>query len=268
MVEMNNNAQKEKGGSASSLVRGLHILECFGPRKHGYTLSELVKKTGMPKTSIHRVLKTFSSMNYLRYDEISKRYHLGVRILSLGFAVLEGMELREIARPYMEEVSRECKKTVNLGILDKDEMVYVERIKVNGIRSYNISIGNRMPPWKTALGRAVLAYLDPMQLQQMIEKAREKNNFDLDLETIPFILSEVKKDGFALVDQEYIKGIIAIAVPVFSPAGVIGAINMVGEPEMVSEEEMRSVYAPKLKKVGDLLSEALGYRKQTENTYL
>jgi IclR family pca regulon transcriptional regulator len=260
---MTPNEKNKNAGSASSLIRGLQILECFGPRQHGYTLSELVKKTNMPKTSIHRVLKTLSGMNYLRYDELSKRYHLGVRILSLGFAVLESLELREIARPYMESLSRECRKTVNLGVLDKEEMVYVERIKVQGIRSYNISIGNRMPPWDTALGRAVLAHLEIEEVKKMIDRAKKKNRISLKEKEIYKVLREVKDNGFALVDQEYIKGIIAIAVPVFSPAGVIGAINMVGEPETVSVKELATDYAPKLIRVGELLSEAMGYRRQT-----
>jgi IclR family transcriptional regulator, pca regulon regulatory protein len=250
------------GGSASSLVRGLQVLECFGPRQQGYTLSELVKKTNMPKTSIHRVLKTLSGMNYLRYDELSKRYHLGVRILSLGFAVLESLELREIARPYMESLSRECMKTVNLGVLDKEEMVYVERIKVQGIRSYNISIGNRMPPWDTALGRAVLAHLDIEEVKKMIDRAKKQKIFNSAEKDYLKTLHEVKNSGFALVDQEYIKGIIAIAVPVFSTTGVIGAINMVGEPETVSTDQLAKDYAPKLIEVGALLSDALGYRRQ------
>jgi DNA-binding IclR family transcriptional regulator len=131
--------------SASSLVRGLKVLECFGQQKHHrYTLSELARQLNMPKSSIYRVLKTLSQMDYLRYEEHSKHYYLGVRVLSLGFALLEGMELREIARPYMEKLSRECNKTINLAVLDRVEMVYVERISVRSIRAYNISAGSQL----------------------------------------------------------------------------------------------------------------------------
>ena len=121
-----------------------------------------------------------------------------------------------------------------------------------------------MPPWDTALGRAVLAHLETEQVLRMIENAKEDKTFDLNQKKLFDIFSEVKENGFALVDQEHIKGIIAIAVPVFSSTGVIGSINMVGEPETVLVEEFSSDYAPKLKQVGELLSEALGYRKQTE----
>ena len=68
---------------ANSLVRGLLVLESFNPREDRFTLAELVKRLKIPKSSLHRVVKTLSAMNYLRYDEQSKRYHLGTRVLSL-----------------------------------------------------------------------------------------------------------------------------------------------------------------------------------------
>jgi IclR family transcriptional regulator, pca regulon regulatory protein len=250
----------EKIGLKSSLVRGLLVLECFEHYNHGHTLSELVKKLGIPKSSLHRVLKIFSKMRYLRYEEFSKRYHLGVRVLSLGFAVLESLELREIARPYMEKLSRECHKTINLAVLDEDEMVYVERVKVEGVRSYNISIGHRLSPWRTAIGKAVLAYLEPEVVAEMMKKAKDRGLFKGDKKQYLKVLTEARNNGFAEDNQEFLRGIIAIAVPVFSSKGVVGAINLVSEPEDTPIEELRKVYAPQLINMGTQLSEALGYK--------
>lgn len=252
----------DKESITSSLARGLQVLECFGPQSQSYTLSELAKQLDIPKSSMLRVLKTLSQMDYLRYEEHSKHYYLGVRVLSLGFALLQSLELREIARPYMENLSRECNKTLNLAILNKDEMVYVERIRVQGIRSYNISIGYRTPPWNTAIGKAVLAYLEPKKVIEMLKRAKDKGSFQGDGTKLMKVLAETRKNGFALDNQEFLRGILAIAVPIFSSTGVVGAINLVGEPEDVSPETLRKEYAPKLMKVCMQMSEALGYRKQ------
>lgn len=247
--------------SSSSLARGLSVLECFGKDKRNrYTLSELVKRLNMPKSSMYRVLKTLSRMGYLRYEEHSKHYYLGVRVLSLGFALLEGMELREIARPYMEMLSRECNKTVNLAILDRMEMVYVERVSVRSIRSYNISVGSRLQLWNSAVGKAALAHLNSSTVSQMFKKAKEDGVFRSDEETFMNTLADVRKNGFAENNQEQRAGIIAIAVPVFSSKGVTGAINLIAEPEDLSIDVLRRDYAPKLMKMGSQLSEALGYR--------
>jgi len=245
---------------SNSLVRGLLVLECFNPRKDSYTLADLSRLVDIPKSSLYRVVKTLSEMNYLRYDDQSKRYYLGTRVLSLGFSVLQSMELREIARPYIEKLSRECNKTVNLAILDKHEMVYVERIRVPGIRAFNISIGNRIPVWSTAVGKAVLAHLEPAKLKALLKQLERIPEFKMGERILAKALDQVRRDGFAINDQEFLRGIRAVAVPIFSPDGVNCAINIVVEPEEVSIDELRNYYAPKLIRMGKELSRALGYR--------
>jgi DNA-binding IclR family transcriptional regulator len=248
-------------GPASSLMRGLRVLECFGQQKsHRYTLSELARILSMPKSSIYRVLKTLSQMDYLRYEEHSKHYYLGVRVLSLGFALLEGMELREIARPYMEKLSHECNKTVNLAVLDRDEMVYVERISVRSIRSYNISLGTRLPPWNSAIGKAVMAHLEASIIAQMIKKAKKDGLFTENKRRFMKTLADVRENGFAESNQEQRPGILAIAVPIYSSKGVTAAINLVTEVEDMSFDVLKRDYTLKLMKVGNQMSEALGYR--------
>jgi IclR family transcriptional regulator, pca regulon regulatory protein len=258
MVKTKQGAEKMP---ANSLVRGLLVLECFSPHKDSFTLAELSRLVTIPKSSLHRVVKTLSQMNYLRYEEQSKRYYLGMRVLSLGFSVLQSMELREIARPYLERLSRECNKTVNLAVFDRNEMVYVERVRVPGIRVYNIGVGNRIPLWNTAVGRAVLAHLDPKKITEMLKKLKPSADFDGDKAGLMKVLDRVRKDGFATSNQEHQRGILAIAVPVFSSTGVVCAVNLVGEPEDVTMDLLRTEYAPKLATIGKELSLALGYRE-------
>ena len=244
----------------NALSRGLLILECFTPNQHQFSLSELSKNTHISKSTVFRILKTLCDMNYLKYDSQNKKYYLGAKVLSLGFSVLQSMELREIARPYIEKLSRECNKTVNLAILDRHEMVYIERVRVSGLRNYNISIGNRIPVWNTAVGRAVLAYLEQEPLKGIIKKLKGFPEYRISEKKFLKALEEVRKDGYAINDQEFLKGVRAVAVPVFSPNGVTCAINIIVEPEEVSMVELRNKYAPKLIRLGKELSDVLGYR--------
>ena len=170
------------------------------------------------------------------------------------------MELREIARPYMEMLSHECNKTVNLVILDRMEMVYVERVSVRSIRTYNISVGSRFQPWNSAAGKVTLAYMDSLTVSQMLKKAKKDGVFTGNEETFMNTLSDVRKNGFAENNQENRAGIVAIAVPIFSTKGVTAAINLIAEPEDVSIDVLKMDYAPKLMKIGNQLSEALGHR--------
>jgi len=248
--------------SKDSLVRGLLVLECFTPNRLSFSLSELSKYLDLPKSSLHRTLKTLFAMNYLRYEEATKQYFLGTRVLSLGFSVLGSMELREIARPYMEKLSRDTNKTVNLAVFDKDEMVYVERIRVPGIRTFNISIGARIPLLNTAVGRAVLAYLNSNERKVIFAKLKKVKKFNANEMEVNAILSKVKKDGFAINDQVFRKDIIAVAVPIFSINKVEGAINIILEPEDALNGILQAEYIPKLIAVGKDLSMALGYNNK------
>lgn len=248
---------------ANSLMRGLLVLECFSPEKDRLSLAQLATILDMPKSSLFRVVKTLSGLNYLRYDDQSRTYRLGTRVLSLGFSVLQGMELRELARPYLEGLSRQFNKTVNLAVLDKHEMVYVERVKVPGYRDFNIGIGSRIPLWNTAVGKAVLAYLDRNKLKEITKELKRLPDF-LARGGEAFLTEQlgiVRRDGFAINDRDVYKiWVRAIAVPVFSPEGVACAVNIVVEPEDVSVDELRERYAPALLAAAKELSEALGHR--------
>ncbi len=103
----------------NSLSRGLTILECFTRRKQYLSLAEITKMIGVPKATVFRLLHTMRELNYLKYDFPNKKYYLGPKVLSLGFSVLQSLEVCEIARPYLEKLARECDKTVNVSMLDK-----------------------------------------------------------------------------------------------------------------------------------------------------
>jgi IclR family pca regulon transcriptional regulator len=263
--KMNKHADMEAQRPKSSLARGLLVLESFTREKENYSLAELTATLGIPNSSLFRVVKELSQLNYLRYQETSKRYYLGTRVMSLGFALLASMELREIARPYMEKLSRECNKSVNLAVFDRNAMVYVERIRVPGIREFNISIGAKLPLWNTAVGKAVLAHVDQQRIDELQKQSYSLGDLRLDKTGLRNELANVRREGFALNNQEFIRGILAVAVPVFSSEGVVGAINIAAEPEDVTIETLRKEYAPKLISVGRELSRTLGCHSRTSS---
>jgi IclR family pca regulon transcriptional regulator len=243
----------------------LSILECFTPLKYHLSLSETCKLTGLSKATVFRLLKTLSQLNYLRYDSRNKKYYLGPRVLSLGFAVLQSMDVRELARPYIEKLSEECQKTVNLAVIDRLEMVHVDRIRFPDVRDLNISIGSRIPAYNTALGRAVLAHQEKEKFREILNEIckdpKAAQSVGKDGKILNKILERIRKEGFATGDEEFAKGIRAIAVPLFSPTGVAYAINVVVPSDTVSMHELKIEYGPKLIKIGQEISEMLGYQK-------
>ena len=249
----------------SSLIKGLLILECFNPNSLAYSLAEITKKTGISKATAFRLLKTLSELNYLRYEPENKKYYLGSKVLSLGFSVLQGLEIREICRPYLEKLSRESNKTANLAIVDKLEMVYIDRIRYPDIQDLNITVGSRIPIYNTSVGRAVLAYQNREGLDEIIKQLIRDNEavryIGKDGEYLRRVLDEVRRNGFATNDPERQKeaNIHAIAVPIRTPTGVTCAINIVVGSHM-SIQELKNKYSQKLIKISNEISEVMGYR--------
>ena len=254
----------------NSLSRGLLVLECFTLEEPRLTQSNIQKLSKIPKSTLFRLLKTLTGLNYLKCDPESRRYFLGPKVLTLGFSVLQNLEVRGIARAYLDSLSREFNRGVSLLMLDKDEMVFVERIRVPILRDFNIGIGSRIPVYNTAAGRAVLAHLSRERVVQIVKDIKKDGRTASCIgkkgEKLFEILAEVRKQGYAINDEESIKGVRAIAVPIFSAEGIAYAMNLVVPPEEITVEELRRKYAPRLIEVGREISEAMGYQDRSKGS--
>ena len=109
----------------TSLARGLSILEAFDPASPIMGITDLARKTGLSKSTVFRLVHTLRSRGYIINTGDRRKFTLGPKILGLGFAVLSSLELREVAQPYLLELSRLVKETVNLAVLDEWKLIDV-----------------------------------------------------------------------------------------------------------------------------------------------
>jgi IclR family pca regulon transcriptional regulator len=248
----------------NSLIRGLEILESFTPSDSHQTLQELSTRTGLPKTTVHRFLKTFLTMNYVRLDQRSKAYSLAPRVMALGFSVLSGMDLRAKALHYMESLSRETDQNVNLAVLDRTEMLYIERITVRRIINTNLHVGSRVNCYQTAMGRSHIAFLSGEEYERLIQDLVKDKEAIIHIgrrgEKLDEILKEVRNKGYAVNDNEWIPGLHAIGCPVFNDRGKVEAsLNMCCISQMVGFDEMIEKFVPPLMETARKISSVLGF---------
>ncbi|KIX14212.1 IclR family transcriptional regulator [Dethiosulfatarculus sandiegensis] len=248
-----------------SLKKGLSLLESFSVSHPRLKLQDLVHRTGLPKATAYRMLRTLMSLNYVRYDPVSTEYYLGPKVMSLGFAVMSSLDLREKALPYLEELSRKTDQNANLGILDGMEVVYIERVKKRRIVNIDLTIGSRLAAHSTSIGRAILAFLEPDELDLMIE------NLLLDPLAITQIgedgaklrqeLELVRERGYAINDEELVQGLRAVGAPVFNAAGKVqAAINIAEFSRTCSRTDLLNKHVPMLLKTAETLSRASGHQ--------
>jgi DNA-binding IclR family transcriptional regulator len=251
----------------NSLHRGLLILKAFTPSHPMLRLQDLVNKTGLPKTTVLRLMRTLISLNYVQFNASSRQYFLGPQTLSLGFTVLTSMDLANTARPYMEELSAVSQQNLALGILDGTEVVCVERFKKRSLVNIDLHVGARMNLYRSAIGRAILAYLPEDRYKELLKKILSDPNASdftgTNGELLSGAMEEVRQKGYSLNDNELIPGVLAIGAPIFNfQREVEGAISIAVIRGIIGKQELIHKYVPMLVKTTKKISSARGYNPE------
>jgi IclR family pca regulon transcriptional regulator len=254
--------------TSQSLERGLAILSSFRSGRPLLGISDLAREVGLSRSTTHRYVATLAGLGYLLQDAPTRKYRLGPRVLDLGFSAINSMELREVAAPYLQQLSDETGYTVNMAILDDLDIVYVERCRSAraGQREIdlNLHVGSRLPAYCTSLGKVLLAYL-PADAQADVlarsELARRGPNTLVSRSALVAELKRVRRDGFAINNEELAYGLRSIGAPVFAHDGAaVAGINLAVHRTMISVEELVARLGARLRRTADEISAQLGYR--------
>lgn len=202
---------------ATTLAKGLVVLEAF---KAGTTLlgnMELSRLTGIPRPTVARLTHTLAELGYLRYDAARSKYCVGARALRMGHPLLADMQFRQVARPMMQELAQSVRGTVSIGLLDGTSMIYVETARSGDVGPHVPDIGMPIPVVMTAMGRAAAATLPPADaasLEQRIE-AEDAELWSAFRDKYRSGLAQCASRGFCTCRGEYIASIHAVAAPLF-----------------------------------------------------
>lgn len=215
----------------SSLARGLSILTIFDEGHRTLGLAQIAEMTGLEKSAVQRFTQTLVDLRYLRKDPQTRRYSLSPRLLRLGSSFLRGNPLIERATPYMLNCNRETKETINLGVLDGDEVTLVARIPGHEVISPNVGLGSSFPWHTSVLGQVIAAYLPPDERDALLENAKFVQYTPRTLMTVDALrerLAQIRQDGFVMSRSEIYEGDISLAAPIVDYSGhVVAAVSIV-----------------------------------------
>lgn len=254
----------EERNFVNSLARGLSILEAFDLATSKMGISDLARKTGLSKSTVYRLVHTLRTLGYIIPVEEENKYTLGPKVLTLGFAVLSSLELREVAQPYLMELSRNVKETVNLAVLDRWRLIYIERIKTHQIVNINLHVGSRLELYNTAMGRVLAAFQDTHWLShylKYLEKFPEAKDYWKDKgKKLLKILEEVRENEFTINDEELTPGLRSVGAPVRNREGeVVGAVNIAVSSSLYSLQRLKQDLISPLRETTQAISAVLGY---------
>jgi IclR family pca regulon transcriptional regulator len=234
----------------TSLARGLLVIQSFSPQSPQMTISQLSVKTGLSRAAVRRCLYTLTKLGFAGIEDGS-RYALRPRMLSLSNTYSASNSLSTAAQPILERMSSALRESFSVATLDGDDIVYIARSSVSRVMSDDLHIGSRLPAYCTSMGRVLLAYLPADQLEQYLARVvltPHTTRTVSSVEKLRLALRNVRRHGYALVDQEYEVGLRSLAVPVYSPTGrVVATLNLSGSAPRMPVYEMQTRFLPHLR---------------------
>jgi len=252
-----------------SIDRALQILELFNLEKPEWGVTEISKALNVYKSNVHNVLTTLAEKGFVIKDSKTDKYKLGIKFFELGSIVIKNMDLRKIAHPYIEELSKEFDETVHLGVLDEGRVVSIEREESDKGLCSHIEIGKRTPLHCTAVGKAIMAYLSKDKVAAIVKgKGLKKytENTITNKKELENEFRKIREQGYAIDNIEHEEGVRCVAGPIRDYTGkVIASMSISGPAFRINESNM-PVVAKKIKEDCNCISKEMGYsNKVNEN---
>jgi len=252
---------KEDRHFVTALARGLDVLHCFRSSDKVMGNQEIAARCKLPKSTVSRLTYTLTKLGYLVYVEESAKYRLGNATLSLGMAMLARLDVRQLARPLMQQLAEITKATVALGSCDRLAMIYVDVARSTTPLTVSLDLGSRIPVATTAMGRAYLALCPERERRHILKQIRER-----DETAWPRIRSGMEKAlrdyqefGCSTSFGEWQKEVNSIGVA-FDPGGSrsLMALNCGGPAFTLGRDYLLKVARPKLIAIARQLETSLG----------
>ncbi|MDX3262660.1 IclR family transcriptional regulator C-terminal domain-containing protein [Streptomyces sp. NPDC093228] len=226
-----------------SLARGLTVITSFGEGRAELTLTEVAEATGLARATARRALITLEHLGYVTaHDRV---FRLTPRVLGLGYPSLSRVTLPDIAAPHLRTLSEQVLESTSLAVLAGDEIQYTARVAPSRIMSVNFTVGTRLPAYPTSLGRVMLADQTEPKLPEVTSLTSRTVT---DPDELRAALDRVRREGYALVDEELEEGLRSIAVPVRDRGGkVVAAVNIAMHSSRRTIEECVAELLPELR---------------------
>ena len=252
-------AAERDGTFVQSLERGLLVIRALSSPEP-QALSEVARTTGLSRAAARRFLLTLEQLGYVR--QAAGRFALTARVLELGYAFLSSLSLPEVAQPHLERLVEQVQESSSVSVLDGDDVVYVARVPTRRIMSVTISVGTRFPAYATSMGRVLLAGVPDEEVDAALARADLRR---LTARTITSHvalreeIARVRRQGYAIVDEELEAGLRSVAVPIHDASGAVAAaVNLSVQASRTSVADLRRRLLPPLLEAAAAIERDLG----------
>ena len=235
-----------KGYSAPSVIKAFEILKLVASAREGMGVSEIARDLGLAKSTVHGMASALEELGAVRRDPLTKRYSLGFTLFELGKTAYSQIELKDLARPMMVELMEKTHTSVFLGVLNWDHVTILDVVEPRTELKITSPIGTKIPLLAGAVGKVFLSMMGEEQALKAIHSkglTKYTDNSITEMDRYIEEIRQVRAQGFATDDEEYILGVRAVAAPILGGTHLISAIWVVGFKASLDEEKMRTLTA-------------------------
>jgi len=227
--------------SVRAVERALDVLLCFTKQTPELTMTQIAEQVGIHKSTVHRLLATLENKRFVQRDQDTGIYRLGIRILQMAYVTLEHNDLRQLSTPFMRHLCEQYEENIHLAVLDDIDVIFVNIFEGSRRVKLAAAIGQRLPAFATASGKAILGFMPEGKVQRILDRGMLQYT-PYTLHTKDVILGDlktVKELGFAVSEQEYEEQINAVAAPIFDLEDQpIASIAVAGPAYRLTRERM------------------------------
>ncbi|PIC63161.1 IclR family transcriptional regulator [Sporosarcina sp. P13] len=254
-MKYSNNSIKD-ADFIQSLERGLLVIQAFSNENPTLTVSEAAKITTLSRPTVRRILLTLESLGFA--ESTDGHFSLTARVLSLGYAYISSKNIWDIAHPHMRNLAEQTGESTSISVLDGAEIVYVARIPMKRIMMISLDVGTRLPAYATSMGQVLLAHLSPSEQDIYFNSVNFKSFTERTVGSQSQLierLTQIKKDGWAFVEQQLEEGLSSLAAPIRNNEGkVIAAINISSHADRINKEMLKDNFLPLLLQTAEKIS--------------
>jgi len=262
--------KREKSEYAVQAVsNAIDILELLGDRDHEMSITDIVTDLGLTRSNVNKLLATLEVLGYVEHNRYTGNFRLGVKTFQISQAYINKLNIIEISIQVLQQLKNDTGESAYISVLRDANVVYLNVIETDLAVRVMPRIGNVGPAYATATGKAQLAYFEPAELEKLYTDDFLKitpntiKNFDQLKEELEL----VKKQGYAIDNEEYELGVRCIGAPIKDFMGnVIAGISVSAPSERMKLEYIHEHIAPIVSDAARLLSKKFGYREHSEIT--
>jgi IclR family transcriptional regulator, KDG regulon repressor len=244
--------------------RIFEILDLMARSKGELGSTDLAQKLGLHKSTVHRLLAVLERHRFVEKNHETAKYNLGWRLFELGTAAASRMGLYGLARPYLAALAKKTCETAHLGIVNHGEVMSIVSVEADRSLRLPATVGRRSPLYCTSQGKAMLAFSDPAQAEEIIRSLNMKALTRNTITKAPRLhdeLARIRKAGYAVDNEELEEGLRCIGAPVFDHAGQpIAAVSIAGPAYRVGGGHLPRLTEAVIQ-TSRQLSSALGFQR-------